>query len=396
MVILRNLHVFAAIVAAVFYQAHGAASVAVPPNSCYVMDNTSHIHDFSSWIGNIFQLEGKEDLVIRFCKDVETRSQSGYVSFGRYDKLNYFVTGSGHYDFVQEFYNGDLDHCEQTYDKMGRTAQVNILCGGCPDGKCQGKLGCICNVTYESNNCRVVVELAIPCEKKGPRVFQGFTVGFHPRSWEVVYNGMTQLGYETVNEEFRFPTEQTHVALYMTAVSSLSNLVRKPIVKIFPEKGLKVSLSGSGATGNPPTTLSPTVLIVNWRCEKDRVTPYEVNVTVPVEGYEPVEFTLTKMCEHKQNEEGDSTRGWAIFGVISCIFIVGSTLFCSGWFIYKTRMENQHGLDALPGMTILSACLETVSGRGQSYPRPDDPSRPFVNQGSRATWESTETNYGSI
>lgn len=33
---------------------------------------------------------------------------------------------------------------------------------------------------------RVLVELAIPCKEKGVRVFEGFTVGFHPRSWEIV------------------------------------------------------------------------------------------------------------------------------------------------------------------------------------------------------------------
>ena len=33
---------------------------------------------------------------------------------------------------------------------------------------------------------RVLVELAIPCVKSGPRVFKGFTVGFHPRSSEIV------------------------------------------------------------------------------------------------------------------------------------------------------------------------------------------------------------------
>lgn len=37
-----------------------------------------------------------------------------------------------------------------------------------------------------SKCCRVFLELAIPCEKPGPRVFKGFTVGFHPRSWELV------------------------------------------------------------------------------------------------------------------------------------------------------------------------------------------------------------------
>ncbi|KAK4585166.1 hypothetical protein RGQ29_022721 [Quercus rubra] len=393
----------------VLLQALGAASVAVPSSNCYVLDNSSHILDFSGWVGQLFQYEGKDsDLVVRFCKDVESRSQKGYVDFGRFDKLNYFVTGSGKVDFVQDFFNGDLMNCEQSYDKMGRTAQVNIICGSCLNGECKGGLGCICNVTYEST-CRVLVELAIPCERPGPRVFEGFTVGFHPRSWEIVYNGMTQLGFEKSHHDFRcviflFRTEQVHVALYMTAIASLSNLVQKPIIKVFPENGLEVSLSGSGATGKPPTTLSPTVLIVDWRCEEARDTPYEVYITIPVEGYEPIQFILTKMCEYRQDQREDGTRGWAIFGVTSCIFIVLFSLFCCGGFIYNTRVERLHGIDALPGMTILSACLETVSGAGQSYSRAADRNSAFA---SEAYWEgppvhaqgegrTSERKYGSI
>lgn len=30
--------------------------------------------------------------------------------------------------------------------------------------------------------------------------------------------------------------------------------------------------------------------------EKARDTPYEVVITVPVEGYEPIQFSLAKMC----------------------------------------------------------------------------------------------------
>lgn len=62
--------------------------------------------------------------MVRFCKDVQSRSQMGYVDFGRYDKFNYFVAGSGNVSFVQEYFNGDLLNCEMTFDKMGRTAQV--------------------------------------------------------------------------------------------------------------------------------------------------------------------------------------------------------------------------------------------------------------------------------
>ncbi|ESR38850.1 hypothetical protein CICLE_v10025725mg [Citrus x clementina] len=349
------------LVTAVVLQGLGTVAVAVPRSKCYALDNSSRIVDFSSWIGLPFEYEDKDsDLVVRFCKDVERRSQMGYVDFGRFDGFNGFVAGSGHVDFVQGFYNGDLLKCEDSYDKRGRTAQVNIICGNCSNGQCKGGFGCICRVTYESS-CRAFVELAIPCEKPGPRVFEGFTVGFNPRSSEIVYNGMTQIGFQRSHHEFSFRTEQINVALYISAIASVSTLVRKPSFKVSPEKGLNVKLSGSGATGSPPTTLSPTVLIVDWRCEKAHSMPFGVNITIPIEGYEPVQFFLTKMCEYRQDQGGDSARGWATFGVISCIFIVASTLFCCGGFIYKTRVEQVHGIDALPGMTILSACLETVS-----------------------------------
>ncbi|KAJ6989935.1 hypothetical protein NC653_018439 [Populus alba x Populus x berolinensis] len=382
----------------------GVASVAVPSSNCYALDNSSRIVDFSSWIGHFFEYEGKEtDVVIRFCKDVEARSQTGYVDFGRFNNFNHFVAGSGRVDFVQGYYNGDLLNCEQSYDKLGRTAQVNIICGSCLNGQCKGELGCICNVTQESS-CRIFVELAIPCEKPGPRVFEGFTVGFHPRSWEIVYNGLTQLGYEKSHHDFSFTTEQTQVTLYMTAIASLSTLVRKPMIKILPEKGLKVTLSGSGVTGSPPTTLTPTLLNVEWTCQEARDTPYEVNVTIPIEGYEPIQFFLTKSCEHRQDQREDSTRGWAIFGIISCIFIVASTLFCVGAFIYKTRVERLHGIDALPGMTYLSACLETASGVGYGYSRPEENGSGYASEASwerpsasaQGTKKQSTRNYGSI
>ena len=36
------------------------------------------------------------------------------------------------------------------------------------------------------NHFRVFVDLAMQCETPGLRVFRGFTVGFHPRTWEIV------------------------------------------------------------------------------------------------------------------------------------------------------------------------------------------------------------------
>ncbi|CAM8905209.1 unnamed protein product [Rhodiola kirilowii] len=371
--------------------------------TCFVVLPPKLMHRI---VGLDMVFEEKTDLAVRFCKDVETRSQTGYVDFGRYGTLDYFVVGSGSINFVQEYYNGDLANCETTYDKMGRSAQVNIICGKCPDRQCKGTLGCICRVTYVSP-CRILVELAIPCEEPGSRVFGGFTVGFHPRSWEVVYNGLTQLGFEKSHHEFSFRTEQTRVVLYMTAFASLSHLVKKPILKSFPEDGLEVTLSGSVTSGIAPTTLSPTMLIVDWTCEQARDNPHEVDITIPVDGYEPIQFTLTKLCEYRQGKDGDALRGWAAFGIFSCVFIVLSTLLCCGGFIYKTRVERAHGLDALPGMSILSGCLDTISAfsGGRGYPQAEDPNNPFVNQTSwerppgpaqTSTWRQPERKYGAI
>ncbi|KAJ4822984.1 hypothetical protein Tsubulata_000354 [Turnera subulata] len=419
---LRCLHFSGVILAAIVIQIIGAASYPVPPSNCYSIDNSSRLVDFfyfwriafsltvnqSGWIGHPFEYDGQDtDLVVRFCKDVETRSQTGYVDFGRFDKYNHFTAGSGEVDFVQRYYNGDLTNCEQTPDKLGRTAEVNIICGSCSNGRCKGGLGCICNVSQESN-CRVSIELAVPCEKPGPRIFQGFTVGFHPRSWEIVYNGLTQLGYEKAYRDFSFSTEQAHVTLYMTAIASLSALVKKPIIQVLPEDGLEVKLSGSAARGSPPTTLTPTILVLEWRCQEPRSAPYEVNVTIPIEGYEPIQFFLAKMCEHRQDEGEDSRRGWAIFGILSCIFIVASTLFCCGGFIYKTRVEHLRGIDALPGMTLLSACLETASNAGQGYLRPEnlnsgyateavwEQAQPSASSQPQGTWKTNDRKYGSI
>ncbi|XP_042025902.1 uncharacterized protein LOC121772755 isoform X2 [Salvia splendens] len=397
----------ATVITAAIFGVIGAGCIAVPSTNCYVFDNTSHIYDFSSLFGQLFEYDDEKDpsLVVRFCKDIETRPQTGYVDYGRYDSLNYFIASAGTGNFLQEYFNGDIKNCETTYDKLGRTGQVNIICGSCPNGRCVGGLGCICSVTYEST-CRVLIDLALPCVKPGLRVFEGFTVGFHPRSWEVVYNGMTQVGYEKAYDEFSFSTEQRDVTLYLTAVASLSSLVQKPAIKVSPQEGLVVKLSGSGENGSPPTTLSPTMIAVDWRCEKARDKPYEVNITIPVLNYSPVQFTFAKLCDHIQNERGESLRGWGIFGIISCILIVGLTLSCVGGFIYKMRVQNLRGLDAVPGMAILSACLETASGGlgGPRYTRPDEDNDPSVNQ---ATWEeqaastrrttpTSEKTYGSI
>ncbi|XP_020588780.1 uncharacterized protein LOC110030417 isoform X2 [Phalaenopsis equestris] len=377
-----------------------AAPAVAPYSNCYALDNSSRLVDFTDWIGHVITHEGKDgDLVVRFCKDVEFRSQMGYIDFGRFGTPNYFVAGSGSIDFIQGFYNGDLTNCEHTFDKMGRSSQVNIICGSClSGGGCKGQFGCICGITYDESKCRILVEIAIPCASRESRVFEGFTVGFHPRSWEVVYNGLTQIGFEKPHRDFSFGTDQPQVPLYLTAISSLASLVRKPSYKVYPKEGLEIRLSGSAASGVAPTTLSPTLLLVNWRCERIRDSPYEVYILIPVEGYDPIEFTLTKFCDNTQERDGGSLRGWATFGVISCVLIFLSVVSCCGGFIYKSRIEHQHGLFALPGMTLLSACLEAVSGAGAE--RVGDDSYGNSIAARQASWERTQRNserrYGSM
>lgn len=80
-------------------------------------------------IGNVFEYKEqgspRSDLVVEFCKDVQKRSQEGYLEFGRFVSPHSFLTGSGPIDYIQKMHNGDLVHCETTFHKMGRTAQMN-------------------------------------------------------------------------------------------------------------------------------------------------------------------------------------------------------------------------------------------------------------------------------
>ncbi|XP_025814526.1 uncharacterized protein LOC112891782 [Panicum hallii] len=377
------------LLAATYMHVVATAIIVVPSSNCYTFDNESRLIDFTHLVGKEYEYneQGSQpsDLVVEFCKDVQRRSQEGYIEFGRFVSSRSFLFGSGSTDYIQKFHDGDLVHCETTFEKMGRTAQVNIICGRCSNKVCRDEQGCICSISYDERMCRVLVELAIPCAKSGPRVFKGFTVGFHPRSSEIVYNGLTQLGFEQLHHGFSFQTEQIHVSLYLSAMSSLADLVGKPTFKVNPAKGLSVTLTGSGLNGAMPTTLSPTVLNVDWRCEIARSSPYEVNILIPVEGYDPIEFTLTKKCGYAQEKESDPMKGWATFGIISCIFIVLSTLLCCGGFIYKTRVEHLYGLDALPGMAFLSAFLD-AAGRPRGYLPADNPSESHASQ---ASWEHT-------
>jgi hypothetical protein len=64
-----------------------------------------------------------------------------------------------------------------------------------------------------------------------------------------------------------FVTQQSRVYLYLTARSSEANNIGKPSFKVYPEEGLSVQLDGTASNGIPPTTESPTILQIDWRCK---------------------------------------------------------------------------------------------------------------------------------
>ncbi|PKU68091.1 hypothetical protein MA16_Dca025152 [Dendrobium catenatum] len=550
------------------------------------------------------------DLVVRFCKDVEFRSQMGYIDFGRFGISNYFVAGSGSIDFIQaskrwiaeqedhivlRLDQSQLDRSDSTPDgsesggtrlKMQRSGswntcdistsyhiagELSIRWSNCREStsglarsvfrverqhhallhavwnltltpfppnptfntlrfslpKCaqstwsflsrevqQWRLlsssperSCLLPKSFfriitavqdsldQQDSCpehswllskvpsmtklaatfqnlqgccpktsrRVIVEIAIPCAKRESRVFEGFTVGFHPRSWEIVYNGLTQIGFEKPHPEFRyeifylsisyqriytaavlcslsfsagelgniilgrlglpsdtpaqgptqhfywrqkqsapsqnfrpmgllanssrsdritcklkyflsnwyqskswdrwravfgefqrFGTGQSQVPLYLTAISSVASLVGKPSYKVSPKEGLEIRLSGSAASGVAPTTLSPSVLLVNWRCERIHDSPYKIYISIPVDGYDPIEFTLTKFCA-------------------VCLHVAWS--LCLAWDDYS--------------ISLLGCCelLIAVSGPGAHRLRDDSNG----NSVTQASWERVST-----
>ncbi|KAF5790831.1 hypothetical protein HanXRQr2_Chr09g0387721 [Helianthus annuus] len=188
----------------------------------------------SNWNGHLFEYDGGVMSLILMVV--------GYVGFGKFEGFNYFVAGSERYNFVQV----NLDAFAMFH--LSQIAELSL------------------NLQFRVRN------RAHECLKDS--------------QWAIIHG----------HGKF-FDTDQSRVSLYMTAVASLSQLVQKPTVTVSPKTGLVVTLSGSAAaTGSPPTTLSPTLLNVDCRCQTARDDPYEVQLTIPVEGYDPIQFSLTKMC----------------------------------------------------------------------------------------------------
>lgn len=335
---LARLHLFV-LVAICFYHLTAAAP---PMSDCYALDRNGYLYDFTDKIGKELEFTGQQgsDLVVRFCEDVQNRSQNGYVNYGRFDPQKIFMKGSGEFDFLQVYRYGDLVHCEHNgYNLMGREAEVNIICGVCY-GKvfCKDDFGCICNISYHHKFCRVKVVIAINCSSPGSHILPGLSIGFNPKGWEVVNNGITQSGFYRPVHDFSYGTEQKSLYLYLTAASSVASTIGNPYFQVTPNNGLSVELFGTAATSAALTAEAPTIVEVNWQCEISRERPYEVSIVIPLDGYDSIIFYLCKLCEN-QDPPRSTGSVWATFVLLS--FIILGIVFCCVTFLFREKFDNK-------------------------------------------------------
>ncbi|KAL3684644.1 hypothetical protein R1sor_002666 [Riccia sorocarpa] len=385
-------------------------SALVPLSNCYTVASDTRFYDLTSLYGKEFNYEqGTTTYALHFCKDFQERSQTGYVSFGTYQPGPALSSTPATANFVQEYRHGDLRGCEDYGTQFnGRETKVAVTCGSCPGKEpCKDPAGCICSVEVEiaSKSCVASVVLAIACPEAGPKVVEGFSVGFSPRGREVVNNGFTQWGYEnTEHSDYSFETSQSKIFLYFSAPTYVAKNIGKPTYSAYPSKGLAVKLSGTAAVGTAPTIMTPSVLEVDWFCESQN--NYVLTISVPVLGYDPVEFSLLKLCARKQAKEQTGSSGWATFGILSCILAVITTVGCCAGILYRTRVERKHGLEALPGVGLLAGCLDMFStDGGDGYRRADDtttiigehrPLRDGASSSTRAGPRPLDGKYGAV
>lgn len=351
-------------------------------SECYTLDRGGYLYDFTDLRGKEFQYVDQDGTyIVRFCKDVQFKSGKSIVNYGRFSPLHSSARDASN-ALLQEYRYGDLQGCEnESYDNIGRGSMVSITCDPCPNSSpCQDPDGCICFVKANPSKCLTTMILGLNCKNRGPRIYSGVTVGFSPRGKEVVDNGLTQWGYDTANPDYSFVTQHSRVVLYLSAQSTLASKIGKPDFKVFPDKGLKVQLSGTASNGvTGPTVMSPTILEVNWQCEKKASTPFSVNVTIPVGGSsDAIVFTLGKHCDFENDLERSGSSGWATFGFLVFILIVGLTMFCCAGFLYRTRIEDKHGVEALPGFTTVTTFIESTRHSG-GYAPADDITNPNIN-----------------
>lgn len=81
----------------------------------------------------------------------------------------------------------------------------------------------------------------------------------------------------------------------------------------------------------------------NFSGEEVRDTPYQVEITVPVVGYEPIQFTLTKMCGKSSLSLKESTQA-----------ITGGSVNSSHGFYYVSFivLQGQKDVESIPWQAL--------------------------------------------
>ncbi|KAI5060240.1 hypothetical protein GOP47_0024660 [Adiantum capillus-veneris] len=314
---------------------------ALPLSDCYALDKGNFLYDFTDKLGRALELEEEgSDFVVRFCVDAQNRSNNGYINFGRFSPQSIFKNEKDDVDFIQEYKFGDLVLCEHLgSDLTGRVAEVRIICGTCPNGPaCKDDFGCICNVTYTHNLCKAKVLAALDCSNQGSRIFPEFSMGLQQKGSEVVKNGITQKEYRKSFHSSGFESSQKSVSLYVTSTADFPGNLEKLDIQVQPSQGLVVSVVNRPVLGIISATDSTNLLEVNWKCEKISEQPYEVNIRIPIEGYDPIDFSLHKHCRDLDTEKGVESSSIKVLEVVPVIILVGVILL---GITYKCKFEEQ-------------------------------------------------------
>ncbi|KAH7278431.1 hypothetical protein KP509_38G040500 [Ceratopteris richardii] len=338
MVIYSETLCFFAVIAPTLFIGLLPAMSAQPLSNCYALDKENYLYDFQTEkIGKELELEGEDsDFVLRFCVDTQNRSGNGYTNYGRFSPQSMLIHGLHDADFFHEYKYGDLMHCEHlNNDFSGREAQVKFICGTCHNiAGCKGDFGCICNITYDHDMCKVKILAAVKCGRKGPRIFPDLSVGLQPRGSEVVKNGITQREYYKPFRNYSFWSNQKEVSLYVTTKDSFPGNIETTYIQVDSSQGLLVRIVRRSAVRFHIGGERITLLQAEWKCKNASEQPYEANIRIPVKGYDPIEFSLFTFCS--DSKIGSDISDWKILGSVSFLILIGVALF---WFAYKLKLQ---------------------------------------------------------
>ncbi|MCO5590752.1 hypothetical protein L7F22_044727 [Adiantum nelumboides] len=137
-----------------------------------------------------------------------------------------------------------------------------------------------------------------------------------------------------------------------------------PFTRVLPSEGLRVQVVNRPAVGIISANDATVLLEVDWKCEKIREQPYEVDIRIPFEDYDPVNFFLHKECRVLDAEKGIEASGMKVLGVLSLIVIVGVSIM---GITYNCKFEKQCNSDDAHSLPLISDNHDQVVGREDAF-----------------------------